>query len=463
MATVALATGDSQYKTTFKAVEMLGGMDKFVKKGDKVFIKPNLMLFTGPPTTTSPIVLGALVKMCKKAGAKEIAVGDISIVGTSSKAQMEFSGIKDYVSRLGDEKCKVTPFFIEDKLTDEQELAQYFKLVKNPKAKELPELYVPKVLMEADVFIDVPVAKTHDYTDVTLGLKNMHGMFHNSQKRASHGPEKSFSQKIIDMLTIDDAYPNLVVTDAWYAGEGEGPYFMTFRPLRLIAASEDVVANDAIVSYIMGFDPMKINMIRMAHEQGLGTADMKNIKVTGEDPEKYRIPDLKHPNLDYNYTYSPKIKAFIGHVYGDEGRHGCVMALRYIQMGALWFFPSMELALLVGKNPPDPGDIRTPDGRPMPIVVWGKCACETTKDYPFRKRGTGVAGGWAEINECPVLRLAMGEEFQGVALDKKGSSKRIVRRFLKPDILSILEFLQGNPSYLMGIIKPILTAEAEDL
>jgi len=170
-------------------------------------------------------------------------------------------------------------------------------------------MWYPKAILESDVFIDVPVAKTHTASDITLGIKNLHGTFHPDQKRRWHTTEDTLSHKFLDSALRK--YPSLTVTDAWYAGEGEGPYFMTFRPLGLVAASRDLVANDAVVSHIMGFDPMKVMMVRIGHERGFGIGDMSKIKVVGEDPEKHRIPDLSKPTLAGEET-TPAQQVLVG-------------------------------------------------------------------------------------------------------------------------------------------------------
>jgi uncharacterized protein (DUF362 family) len=478
---VALATGRNIYQATFQAIELLGGIEKFVSPGAKVFIKPNCMLFTGPPTTTNPLVVGALIELCRKAGAKKITVGELSIVGVDPKTNFEYNGMKDYVERFSDERCEVRVFCP----SDEEPIEKNFELMESKDAKAIKKMWFPKEIKDADVFINVPVAKTHTASDITLGIKNMHGTYHTSQRRLYHTTEDAMAHKFIDALLRK--YPNLTVTDCWYAGEGEGPYFMTFKKMGLVVASSDIVANDAVVSYLMGFDPLRVKMIRIANERGFGEARIEKIEILGESLESYRM-DLKHPStleegstptariipgrgptLDYIKAHpeefpDPSILEGIREDGLPEVCRGCIMALKYVQTSCRWFFPQMEYLVLVGTSPPDPSDIRLPDGRYPPIVVWGKCTCETTRGYKFRERGTKKAGGYIELDECPPLKLTMAEAFLEVSWDKKRAKcKRLVRRYLRPSLVNLLELLQGNPSFVLGLTKPVLTIKAEEL
>nr|MDO8099590.1 DUF362 domain-containing protein [Candidatus Njordarchaeota archaeon] len=465
--TVAIGRDANLYRSTFKAVEELGGMEKFVGKGDTVFIKPNLMLFTGPPTTTNPLVVGALIKMCKKAGARRIYVGDQPVVTVLSSFGLEYTGMSDYVSRLSDSKCKVSPIYLKEALRGDElqkELDSLHVKVKIPNGKGIHEMWLPKIVQDSNVFIDVPVAKTHVATDVTFGIKNLHGLFCDAEKRVLHDTEAHLSQKFLDCLRV--AYPDLTVVDAWDVGDGQGPFFMDFKHMGAVVAGRDIVAVDAAMSYLMGFNPLKVKMVRMGHEQGFGTANLKEIKFVGEQPDRLRRSDIVRPNHDLTAGNPPNTKILVG-TGPEEGSYpcrGCTMALQYIQSGTAWFFPQMCYAVLIGRNPPDPSDLKTSGGQPMPVILWGKCAVETTRNYRFRKRGTREPGGYVEIADCPPIKLVVSEDFHSVALDRKTAvASRWTQRVFQRWVVDLLEFIQGNPSFILSLVSLVLFGRAKRL
>jgi uncharacterized protein (DUF362 family) len=157
-----------------------------------------------------------------------------------------------------------------------------------PKAKLLaldkvyPDgLRIPKRLVGSNI-IHLPTMKTHVFTKMTGAMKNAFGglLF---EKR--HWTHSVIHETLVDLLAIQkEIHPGLfAVMDGTFAGDGPGPRCMIPHVKNYILASGDMVAIDAVAAKMMGFDPLSIPFIRLAHEQGLGCGDVREIEVAGED------------------------------------------------------------------------------------------------------------------------------------------------------------------------------------
>ncbi len=148
--------------------------------------------------------------------------------------------------------------------------------------KVYPEgIRIPKRLVGSNV-IHLPTMKTHVFTQITGAMKNAFGglLF---EKR--HWTHSVIHETLVDLLAIQkEIHPGIfAVMDGTFAGDGAGPRCMVPHVKNYILASGDMVAIDAIAAKMMGFDPLSIKFIRLAHEQGLGCGDVKEIEVVGED------------------------------------------------------------------------------------------------------------------------------------------------------------------------------------
>ncbi|MCJ7822344.1 MAG: DUF362 domain-containing protein, partial [Armatimonadetes bacterium] len=157
-----------------------------------------------------------------------------------------------------------------------------------PKGKmlALPDIYpdgirLPKRLIGSNI-IHLPTAKTHVFTTMTGAMKNAFGGLLHEKRHWTHSV---IHETLVDLLTIQkEIHPGIfAVTDATFAGDGPGPRCMAPYEKDLILASADQVAIDAIAAKMMGFEPMSLPFIRLAHGAGLGTGDPKEIEVVGDD------------------------------------------------------------------------------------------------------------------------------------------------------------------------------------
>ena len=140
---------------------------------------------------------------------------------------------------------------------------------------------IPKRLMESSV-IHLPTMKTHVFTGMTGAMKNAFGglLF---EKR--HWTHSVIHETLVDLLAIQkEIHPGIfAVMDGTFAGDGPGPRCMVPHVKNYILASGDMVAMDAVAAKMMGFDPLSLKFIRLAHERGLGCGDVREIEIVGED------------------------------------------------------------------------------------------------------------------------------------------------------------------------------------
>ena len=157
-----------------------------------------------------------------------------------------------------------------------------------PKGKMLvlddifPEgLLIPESFQGKNI-LHLPTMKTHVFTTMTGAMKNAFGGLLNRKRHWTHSV---IHETLVDLLTIQkELHPGLfAVMDGTFAGDGPGPRAMRWHVKNVILASADQVAIDAIAAKLMGFDPLGIKFIRLAHEHGLGCGDPEQIQVVGDD------------------------------------------------------------------------------------------------------------------------------------------------------------------------------------
>ena len=140
---------------------------------------------------------------------------------------------------------------------------------------------IPEVLIGKNV-VHLPTVKTHVFTTMTGAMKNAFGGLLNYERHWTHSV---IHETLVDLLRIQqEIHPGVfAVTDGTFAGDGPGPRAMRWHVKNVILAGADQVAIDAVSAKLMGFDPMSIRFIRLAHEHGLGCGAVEEINVVGED------------------------------------------------------------------------------------------------------------------------------------------------------------------------------------
>lgn len=173
--------------------------------------------------------------------------------------------------------------------------------------KVFPEgIMIPKLFLDKNA-IHLPTLKTHVFTTMTGAMKNAFGGLLRENRHWTHSV---IHETLVDLLAIQkEIHPGIfAVTDGTIAGDGPGPRAMVPFVKDYIIASADQVAIDAVAAKIMGFDPMKLKFIRLAHERGLGCGDVKEIEIVGED-----ISDVNFHFHEKQETFASRGQKLIYH------------------------------------------------------------------------------------------------------------------------------------------------------
>ncbi len=264
---ISIANGNPA-KATRAAVDALGGMAKFVKKGQKVVVKPNMSFAQGvdSATTTHPDVVREVVIMCKEAGAKSVLVLDHGL--QSARLSLENSGILDACNSVEEGICHNLmshKYYIEDTITN---------------AKEMRKNDFMRDVLQADVIIAVPVAKSHSSAGVSMSLKGQMGLIYN---RFSMHSRYDLSTSIVDLNT--HVMPHLAVIDATRVLSTGGPSGpgKVIKPSEVIASADAVAADAYAVErytwYGQKIKARQVGHIKIAHERGLGRMDIENLQA----------------------------------------------------------------------------------------------------------------------------------------------------------------------------------------
>jgi len=257
--------------TVRKAIDLAGGLADIVKPGNTVLIKPNLIWAATPETgtTTDPRICKTIANMVREIGAKPV-IADSSLVTTDTEKVIQKAGY----GKLRDEGYEVI---------DLKKKGLEMVKIPVPKGKDLKEVVLPKLVLDADVIISVPKMKTHDAAKVTLSVKNMKGVLPDVYKRRLHHVFNIF-QGVADLCTV--VKPDMAVVDGIIGMEGVGPADGEPVEMGLIIAGKDPVAVDTITALVMGFEPETEGCIAASAKAGIGTDDLNEIDVVGEPVAK---------------------------------------------------------------------------------------------------------------------------------------------------------------------------------
>ncbi len=260
---LAIARGRSPAAITEAAIKAIGGIERFVKPGNDVIVKPNICVAYHTyeyAATTNPDVVGTIVRMCLTAGARRVRVMDQPFGGTADQAYQR-SGIAAAVRAAGGEmevmarmKYRTTPI---------------------PEGKDIRSWPVYQDALDADVLINVPIAKTHNLAGLTLGMKNLMGLILNPGQFHSN-----LAQRVADLVSL--LRPELTVIDAVRILTANGPTGGNLNDVKLtntVIASADPVAADAWAATLFNLTGDDIPIVRTAARMGLGTMDLKSIRI----------------------------------------------------------------------------------------------------------------------------------------------------------------------------------------
>jgi uncharacterized protein (DUF362 family) len=256
---------------TRKAIEIMGGIARFIKKGQRVVIKPNMSFARTPDfaATTHPQVVSAVARACIEAGAKEVLVLDHTL--QRAELCLERSGIRD--------ACRNIPGVHVLALQDRK----FFREIRIPQGKVLERVEVVTDILDNAVLINVPVAKSHSTTGVSLGLKGLMGLIWD---RDSFHSQFNINQGIADLATV--IKPQLTILDATRAMVSGGPGGPgDVKKPNLIIAGVDPVAVDSygvgiVPWYGKNFKGRQVEHLLAAYQRGLGKIDVEKLRIHKE-------------------------------------------------------------------------------------------------------------------------------------------------------------------------------------
>jgi uncharacterized protein (DUF362 family) len=387
-----------------QAVNLLGGLSGKIRKGAHVVIKPNLFAPYPPPISVDRRVIAAVVRIARQAGAARVTVIEGVSVGTLMKrvnpersccgASRGFGSI-EVMEMLGVRKA------VEEaggKVLGVEDAEKVMVDIKGGIA--LHRVAYPRVVLDADYFINIPAMKTHTMTMVTLSLKNLQGLLDEKGRYFAHRDD--LDQHMVDINKI--RLPDLVVLDGLIAmegmgaGEGGSPVEMG-----LILAGHDPVALDCTASQCMGIEnPLVVGTTRIANHDGLGCGNPFLIKVLGCSIDQAK----KKLTLPINYTQPlesivtgvyPNIDLYIG------GACPTCWLMTAMVEAALSKVPE-RFSLIVGVDPKIPPRVATDLAH---TFFLGECALAAGGDLRELRNEMQLKGLDRFLGGCPPYEQAL--------------------------------------------------------
>ncbi len=264
---LAVVSGEPA-SATRKALEVLGGLSRFVQKGQRVILKPNMSFARTPDfgATTHPLVVVTVAQACIDAGAQQVLVMDHTL--QRAELCLERTGIRD--------ACKAIPGVHVITPQDRK----FFREIKIPQGKVLDRVEVIKEVLDNSILINLPVAKSHSTTGVSLGMKGLMGLI---WERESFHAQVNINQALSDLATV--IKPRLTLLDATRALTSGGPGGPgEVKKLNLIIAGTDPVAVDSygvgmVPWYGQSFKGRQVEHLQIAHQRGLGKIDTESLNI----------------------------------------------------------------------------------------------------------------------------------------------------------------------------------------
>lgn len=262
---LAVRKGGDIPKLVEETLSGLGGMEKFVKSGEVVVIKPNIGWdrTVELAANTHPDVVKTLVKLCLDAGAKQVRIFDRTC--NDERRCYTQSGIRSAVESVKSDRVSL----------EYMDRREYKELeIRGGKAFDRWEFYMP--VIEADRLINVPIAKHHSISRLTLGMKNLMGVIGGNRGRLHH----QIAESLTDIASV--LHSDLTVIDATRILVANGPQGGRTEDVRnteTLIASPDIVAADAYATTLFGLKPEDVSTVVAAAQRGLGVMDLKRVRM----------------------------------------------------------------------------------------------------------------------------------------------------------------------------------------
>lgn len=294
-----------------KAIELLGGIKNVTHNMNKIMLKPNLVA-DDPNSTTKPVVIKTLAKLMQAAG-KDVLIGEGSAAAGGINADNEgvyFTRKPELLDKLQQQ--------VFDRL-GYSEMAKELNIplinlhtgemveVEVPHAHLFKKLTIHKSLSEIDMLCSVPMMKTHALATVTLGMKNLIGLYPGSvycsvrscmHEMAENAGSPGVAFEILDMVKANKL--GLTVIDGSMAMEGNGPSNGPLVKMDVIIAGTNSLATDMVGTAVMGFQPDEVPTFKLAHKSGMKPFLLDDIEIRGEKIESVMRKFVKPQVIPYH-------------------------------------------------------------------------------------------------------------------------------------------------------------------
>ena len=311
-------------------IGLLGGMAAFVRPGQRVLLKPNLVRAASPQRaiSTHPALVAAVARQVVEVGAKPIIVESPGGPYSAALLRMTYRKTRmDWAAEQGGAELNYDTAAA---------------LVAHPEGMVLHRLDVVQPLLEVDAVINLAKLKTHNLTLLTGAVKNLFGLVPGALKIGYHAKlqdRERFCQGLVDILTY--VKPTLNIVDAVVGMEGEGPSGGDPRQIGAIVAGHDAVAVDIVSAALVGFHPLDVLTTEIARQRGLTSGRLADVSLLGEPLEALRVADFRHgiasemdPGLVPRALRSLLKLAKVG--FSDQGDAKGQGVLRAVTRGWIW-------------------------------------------------------------------------------------------------------------------------------
>jgi uncharacterized protein (DUF362 family) len=263
---LAVAVNGSPEELVRSVIASLGGINRFVSRGDIVVVKPNIAWDRNPEqaANTNPEVVAEVIRLCFEAGAKKVKLFDRPCNKPSRTYRN--SGIKEAAEKVGAEVSYTSsPGFVKVDMPGNKLLRSW-------------ELYKPA--LDCDCLINLPIAKQHGTSGLTLGMKNLMGIMGGDRGQIHwriHEYLPELAHFVRPKLTIIDAVRILV------ANGPQGGNLGDVRTINTVIASSHIASADAYAATLFGKNPSDLGFITYGHKLGLGEIDLEKLSLTKRD------------------------------------------------------------------------------------------------------------------------------------------------------------------------------------
>lgn len=286
---VRCANYDNCFDRITHALDLIGGIENFIKKGDRVVIKPNLVSKKNPQAaiTTNPLFLNAVIRIAE-------AAGGIVTIAESPGGPYNPGILRALYNQCGISKAVEGTGAVLNFDTS-------FTEVEHKDGHTVKKIPIINPILDADVIINLPKLKTHAMTGYTGAVKNLFGTIPGTYKAELHfrlDDREAFCSMLTDLC--ERVKPTLNIMDAIIGMEGNGPTSGTDRFMGLVLASGNPYALDMAACDIIDYRPDEIPTVRISRERGYIPSTVSELDIKGENLDEIRIYDFQKPESHFN-------------------------------------------------------------------------------------------------------------------------------------------------------------------